>query len=305
MSVIVIDEIFDPIGNSHNHKPKPTVHWQYVDMERKYGVQVNWQSPQGEKSMYNTIDMHCSGMKEGKALWKITKDNFYIDNEKPEDHISLLAIACAAPYYPFEFIATKDGKIDSVINTDKLKKRFAEAKPILLQHYEGDVATEYIEAVEKSLTDQEQLKSIVIKDIWSSLFFAPIIGEYDYETKTKEATIEFPFFGFEESLLFKGLARIDNRSENTITIIFEGILVLPTFIEDVTITNGKIEIRYDLDLPTYHIRNIMCDASTTTEEGKYITTVNGYEIIKKQPVQIKKEKAKSEPVGWMAFFSKD
>jgi hypothetical protein len=305
MPVIVIDEIFDPIGNSHKHKQLPTVHWQYVGMERKYGVQVNWQSPQGEKSMHNTIDMNCTGMNEGKALWKITKDNFYIDNERPEDHISLLAIACAVPYYPFEFMATKDGKIDSIINTDKLKKRFAEAKLILLQYYEGDIATEYIEAVEKSLTDQEQLRNIVTKDIWSSLFFASIFGEYDYETKTKEVSIEFPFFGFEESLVFKGLARIDNRNENTITVIFEGILVLPAFIENATLTNGKIEIRYDLDVHTYHIRNIMCDASTTTEEEEYITTVNGYEIIKRQTVQIKKEKAKSEPVGWMAFFNKD
>jgi hypothetical protein len=305
MPVIVIDEIFDPIGNSHKHKQLPTVHWQYVGMERKYGVQTKWISSQGEKSIYNTIDMHCHGTKEGKAIWKITKDNFYIDNEKPEDHISLLAIACAAPFYPFEFMATKEGKIESVINIDKLKKRFAEAKPTLLQYYEGDVATEYIEAVEKSLQDQEQLKNIVTKDIWSSLFFAPIIGEYDYETKTKEATIEFPFFGFEELLVFKGLARIDSRSENTITVIFEGILELPATIEEVRLLGGNMEIKYYIETSTYLIRNIECISTVTTTEGEYKIFTKGCKEIRKELVQLKEEKPKPEPAGWMAFFSKD
>jgi hypothetical protein len=302
MPVIVIDEIFDPIGNSHNHKLKPTVHWQYVGMERKYCVQTKWISPEGEKSMYNTIDMHCHGTKEGKALWKITKDNFYIDNEKPEDHITLLAIACAAPYYPFEFMATKDGQIDSIINTDKLKKRFAEAKPILLQHYEGDVAIEYIDSIETFLQDQERLKDIVTKDIWSSLFFAPITGEYDYETKTKEVSIEFPFFGFEELLVFKGLARIDSKNDGILMIMYEGMLVLPVTVEDKIIEHGNITIRYDIDLSTYHIRNIMCNAFVTTEQEDYKVIVNGHEITEKKNITIKEEKLKPERVGWMAFF---
>ncbi|HTC01005.1 MAG TPA: hypothetical protein VK705_10010 [Ferruginibacter sp.] len=301
MPVIVIDEIFDPIGNSHKHKQLPTVHWQYVGMERKYGVQTKWISSQGETSMYNTIDMHCHGTKEGKAIWKITKDNFYIDNEKPEDHISLLAIASAAPYYPFEFMATKDGEIDSIINTDKLKKRFAETKPILLQHYKGDVAIEYIEAVEKSLTDQKQLKNIVTGDIWSSLFFAPIVGEYDYETKTKEATIKFPFFGFEESLLFKGLARIDSKNESTLVVTFEGTLVLPATIEDVACISGNMEIKYYIETFTHLIRNIECIAIVTTAEGEYKIFTKGCKEIKREVVKPKEEKPKSEPVGWMAF----
>ncbi|HTB99397.1 MAG TPA: hypothetical protein VK705_01820 [Ferruginibacter sp.] len=305
MSLIIIDEIFDPIGNSRNHKQLPIVHWPYVGMERKYGVQIKWISPQEEKSMHYTIDMCCASMKEGKALWKITKDNFYIDNEKPEDHISLLALECAQPYYPFEFAATKEGRIDSILNTNKLQKRFVEAKPTLLQHYEGDIAIEYIEAIESSLHNAEQLKNIVTKDTWLSLFFAPITGEYDYETKTKEITIEFPFVGFEDPFLFKGSSKIVNRSEKTITVIFKGLLVLPAFIEEVPLTNGKIEISYDIDMHTYYIKNIMCEAAATTEQGEYKTTVNGYEKTVNKIIQIKEEKPKPEPVGWMAFFKKD
>jgi hypothetical protein len=305
MSVIVIDEIFDPIGNSHKHKQMPIVHWQYVGMERKYAVQTKWISPQDETSMYNAIDMHCYGMKEGKASWKITKDNFYIDNKIPEDHISLLAMESAAPYYPFEFMATKDGKIDSVTNMDQLQKRFAKAKPILLRNYEGDIAIEYIDAIENFLQDEEQLKKIVTNDIWSSLFFVPIVGEYNYETKIKEATIEFPFFGFEQLFVFKGSAKIIAKTKETNTIIFEGSLLLPAITEDVISLDGKIEVKYDLDIETYRIRAIMCDASISTEQGEYKIIVDGYEITEKKVIQIKEEKPKPEPVGWLAFFNKD
>jgi hypothetical protein len=303
MSRIVIDEIFDPIGNSYTHRQPPTVHWQYAGMDRKYGVQINWQSPQGEKSMHNTIDMHCSGIKEGKALWEIIKDNFYIDNKKPEDHITLLAVACAAPYYPFEFMTTKDGKVDSVINTDKLKKRFAEARPTLLQHYEGDVAIEYIEATEIFLQDQEQLKDIITKDTWLSLFFASIVGEYDYETRAKEITIRFPFFGFEEPLLFKGIATKGINIKNRYLITIEAALMLPAIIEDITIAGGKIGVTYDINIATSYIENIKCNTSITTEQGEYTMIINGYEIIKRPIAEkIKEVKPKPKPVGWMAFF---
>jgi len=303
MPIIVIDEIFDPIGNSHKHKQLPTVHWQYVGMKRDYAVQVDRLSPEGETAMCNNITMHCTGTKDGKALWQITKDNFYIDNIKPEDHITLLAIACVATYYPFEFMATKDGQIDSVINPDKLKKRFAEAKPTLLQYYEGDVAIEYIDEIETFLLDLERLKDIVTKDIWLSLFFAPIIGEYDHETRAKEVNIKFPFFGFEESILFKGIAIKGVTIKNRYSVKVEGELILPAIVEDIIITSGKIEIIYDINNTTSYIENIKCNISIITEQGEHKMIMNGYEIIKRPIVEkIKEVKPKPEPVGWMAFF---
>jgi hypothetical protein len=305
MSVIVIDEILDPIGNNSMHKYVPVVYWQYVNMNRKYGVQINWFTPESEKSMYHTLDMHCIGMKDTKATWEITKDNFYIDNKKPEDHISLLAIESAAAYYPFEFMAAKDGQVHNVINTDKLQKRFAQIKPILLRNYEGDIAVEYINAVENVLHNAEQLKSIVTKDILLSLFFAPIIGEYDPETKAKEVMIEFPFIGFEDPFVFKGTAAISSKTKDTNIILFQGTLLQPVAVEDIMPLDGKILIRYDLDVERYRIRNIMCDAIINTEQGKYSINVNGYKITEKQIIKVKEEKPKPEPVGWMAFFRKD
>jgi len=123
----ITDIILNP-GEKFNERGGPILQWHYSDMQRTYGVQVNWQSTSGEKSMYYDMLMHCREIKDDIATWNISKNNIYLDNIRPEAPLELLAIACAEPCYPFEFAASKDGIIKSLLNTEKIKNALQKLK---------------------------------------------------------------------------------------------------------------------------------------------------------------------------------
>jgi hypothetical protein len=279
----------------------PVVQWHYSDMQRTYGVQVNWQSAATEKSMYYDMLMHCKGVKDDIATWEISKSNIYLDNIRPEAPLELLAIACAEPCYPFEFDASKDGIIKSLLNTEKIKKRFAEAKEILFRDFDGGIALQYINATEQALNQLQQLKKIATTDLWLSLFFSPIIGQYNSE-KIKPLSINLPFFGFQEPLVFNGAIRIDkpNFDNKSQALIVEAALDGTTIIEGEILLSGKLEATYDIDIPGHTIRNISCHATVITDKGEHHLWLNGYQIETKETPAPEKEDAKSK--SWWSVF---
>jgi hypothetical protein len=111
--------------------------------------------------------------------------------------------------------------------------------------------------------------------------------------------------GFEESFVFKGIAKMVAKTKHINKIVFQGALLKSVEVDGMKILDGRIRIGYDLDIATYRIKNIMGDISISTPAGEYKMTIDGYQIIEKKIIEIKEEKPKSKPVGWMAFFNKD
>jgi hypothetical protein len=299
---VITDVIYDHADKPYEQGNGPVLQWHYAGMQRTYGIQVNWQSPAGEKSMYYDMLMHCKGVKDENATWEITKNNIYIDNKKTEAPLELLAIACAEPCYPFEFTTTKDGRITGLTGTEKIKERFADAKAILLRDFGGEVALQYISATEAAIDHPQQLESLVTTDLWLSLFFAPIVGRYENAEKTKPITINFPFFGFEQPLIFNGIIAIgkpdfDNKAQS---IIAGAELDNSTIIEGDKLLNGKIEATYDIDIPGHTIRNISCHTAVVTNKGEHHLWLNGYQTQTNAAPESEKENTKSK--SWWSVF---
>lgn len=267
------------VNASPNMGGGPTVQWHYAGTDRTYGVQLNWQSPGIEKSMYYNVRMVCSGVKGDDAVWEISKGDIYIDNQKSEDLLELLAMACAAPCYPFLFSANKGGYITSLLNPESIKRRFIEAQPTLQRDFGGDVAAAYIKAMIVALGQPQQLKKIISADAFLAMFFSDITGQYDQQ-KTKSVTVNCPFFGFDELLSFNGTATIgkpnfDTKSQAIIVKAGLGPSAEP---QADKMLNGILQATYDIDIPGHMIKNVSAQIEVTTAAAKHQLWLNAYRI---------------------------
>jgi len=298
-------DVFEIVDNYTNYAGAPYVNWNYTGMQRCYAVQVNWRSPGYENSMYYNINIECARIKDGNAAWKIRKTNYYIDNKRPENTIELLASACAEPCYPFEFTTAINGRMTSLLNIEKVKTRFAGAKPVLLRNFGGEAALQYISATEKALSNPQQLKALVTEDFWLALFFAPITGGYN-SIKSKPITVNFPFFKFEQPLVFEGTSVIgkpdtDRKSQ---AINVEAVLIPGAVTAGKTILNGAIEATYDIDIPGHQIRNISSHITINTADGEHAIWLTGYQVEMEQAdTTAAPEEPKQQSKGWFSIFS--
>lgn len=271
------EQIYKIINDLPQQFGGPAVQWHYTGTSRTYGVQIAWQTSDGETSMDYDIKMACPGLKDNDAIWHISKDNFYVNNIKPEDAVELLALACAAPCYPFEFTATRNGQVTSLLNVDKLRQRFADSKPTLLRDFDGEVALAYIAQMEKSINQPQQLKSLVTADAWLSLFFVAITGTYNIQ-KTKPIVLQVSCFGFEDPLIFTGNATIGNPDflNKAQALKIEAELDPSVATQSQTIISGKLEAAYDIDIPGHRIRNISTHITLNTTDGEKHIWLRGF-----------------------------
>jgi len=293
--------IFNSVGNPPD-LGGPTVQWHYADTQRSYGVQLNWQSPGIEKSIYYDIVMHCTKMNEGNAVWEVSKNNYYTDNKRPENTIELLAIACAETFYPFKFTTSIDGRMVNLLNIEQIKKRFELHKPILKRDFIGGIADKYIAVTESALNDPKQLKNIVSADVWLSMFFAAITGNY-HTNKTKAISFSLPLFGFEDPLVFKGSVSIGNPDLMNEAQALEVNATLDSFpvINNEPLLNGRMEATYDIDIPGHHIRNISSHITVTTFSGEHHFWLKGYKIEAEQHAP-QQEELKPKSKSWFSLF---
>jgi hypothetical protein len=294
------------IPNSVGSFPKqggPNVQWNYPGTQRSYGVQLNWKSPGIEKSMYYNVGMTCSGMKGEDGIWEIIKEDIYIDNCKSEDQLDMLAIACAEPCYPFLFSAGKTGRMTALLNIETIKQRFNKALPILQRNFAGEVSSAYINAMIDAISQPGQLKKIISSDAFLSIFFSEITGQYNQQ-KTKPITINYPFFGFEDPLVFNGTVAIGkpNTEYKTQPLIVNADLAAFEAASTNEILKGTLEITYDIDIPGHMIKNISANIGVDTPSGKHRLWVNAYKLNSEILSSAPKTEDKPNSKSWFSFF---
>ena len=292
-----------PENQTTNRSKAPFVECKYLGKKSTFGVQTMWQSPKDEKSMYCEISMNCTKMKDVDAVWEITKSNYFLNNKKSEEPLEQLAMACAAPLYPFEFTTNSDGRITSLVNSEKIKARFAAAKNTLQREFGSDISMAYIAEIEFAFAQPQQLKRIVTADAWLSLFFTSITGYYDRD-RTKPILVSFPFFGFENPLQFKGKSVLGkpNIDQMTQEINVEAELDSSIAVEGHEILDGRFEIAYDIEIPGHWIKNIDGQATVNTTAGKYQVWIQGYLIPDRETITEQTNETAKKRNWWSIFW---
>ena len=296
--------VVNPTSNTINRSSEHIESSSAGGIRVNYGVQLSWQSPGVDNTMYYDIGVACIGVKSaGSTVWEVTKGNYFIDNERPEGSFELLAIACAEPFYPVEFTVTQGGQIDALVNAGKIQRRFFEALPDLQRNFGGDLAKAYIQETQASLGEPEQLKKTITSDIWLSLFYAFGNEWFNNIEKGKVIIIDFPFFGYDAPLRFKGeliVGKKDNERKSQ-TILVNLVLDYLPAIEGRQILGGNMEIIYDTNIRGNQIRNIACHAIVNTDDGEHHIWLKGYQTsVTQRQAAIQPKEEEPKPKGWWA-----
>ena len=268
-------EIFDLTLHIKDRIAIPTIHWQYINSNRRYAVQICMQSPnQEDTTIYQEANLCCKGIQHGKPLWQLSKENIYINNLRTENPLEMLAIALAGTYYPIDATIKKEGGIETIHNLSSLQKRFEDAKPNLLRDFDGDFAKDVIADIAYALQDSETFRKVLDDDIWVSLFFAPLAGAYDTLSASKEILLNIPVSFFEHSLKFICSATIqkNNIPADHIVVALSGNINNLEHID----TTGTLEVFYELNVAGHGIRNITCNITVNNAGETHLIFVKGY-----------------------------
>lgn len=310
MPTTTVNHIFDPIGNRAINKPKPTLHWQYVNMCQSYAVQIEWlQNNQQQHSLHQQITMHCTGIQKEKAVWQINKQDFFINEQEPENVMDELAIACAEQFYPIQLLIDKSGQFDSVLNIEEIQQRFTENKPTLLEDFEGAVAEEYINDIDKMLDNHNHLLNNIQKELWLALFFNPIYTVYAPEAYNASMQIQFPFYDFERAIIFITEATVNFKPTdiNANTLTCQGQLDTSQQFSKVvrdrqTPTAGSMNIIYHLNQHKHQIQNINGQVTIQTDNSTSQINISSYALNDGQIIEQNNTVEKQKPTGWCSFL---
>ncbi len=311
MPTTTINHILDPIGNRANNRPKPALYWRYVNMYRRYGVKIEWLQNGETETLHQQITMHCTHIQNEKVVWKIHKQYFFINEYKPENPTEELYIACTEQLYPMQLLVDKSGQLDNILNIKEIQQRFATAKPTLLRDFSGPLAEQYIQQTEGILHNHKHIAKAITTDIWLSLFFSPIYSEYDSETFSIPMYVSFPFYGFEQPLIFKTEATVDLNPTDieTYTLTCQGKLDTNQLSNAVQYrynpTAGSIDTTYHLDQGTHQIQSITGKVTIQEEDDDEISqvTISAYTLHNEEKIEpINPNPEKKKKTWWASLF---
>lgn len=278
----------------------------------RYGVKIKWLHNGEIETLHQQITMHCTQMHNEKAVWKINKQQFLINEEESENPIYELSIACAEQLYTIQLLVNKLGQLDNILHIEDIQQRFAVAKPTLLRDFDGSITEQYINQIEETICNQKYLLNQLTTDIWLSLFFVPIYTQYDSETFKANIQVPFPFYNFEQPVMFTTETTIDfNLADTeTYTLNCQGKLdtnQLPAMVgHKYHPTDGNINLVYDLDRHKHHIQNINAEITIQNGQETNQIIVKGYTLNNEEKVEpIKNNKKEKNPYSLSSLFFGD
>lgn len=157
---------------------------------------------------------------ESSTILKIEKDNFLVNNRKPQSKMQQLALQCASTYYPMEIVVNEWGRIKNIQNMAQIRARWTANRTKIENNFTGSYVDSYLNNLENKLYNTNQLETIINDDIVFQTLFLP----YKTLTDQQESTISSHFF--KHHIQYKIVQEIetDNEKENELLIRQEGII---------------------------------------------------------------------------------
>lgn len=237
---------------------------------RSYGITIDMRDTQKDKSSKVQFEAEVTIRRFpdlGYFEYKIKKDNIFINKHAPKTLAEKLSIETLKALYPLEIKTTLNNEFLDVINHKEILERWATIKAQLQKEYTGNAITQYITKFEAMLNQKYRLLHSLKQEVFYTLLFQDIYTQYGDALK-KESTINFPVRGFQNSLVFKGIQRINKKKTyyNTALACFESQL-------ENGATQATLNVEYDLDGNTFLLENVVAKCAIINNNS-VIKTVN-------------------------------
>ena len=127
--------------------------------QRVYGVIYTISENEVEK-----LKIHYkTSVKKEKDIITITREEVYINNERPDLVVEQMADKLSAVLYPLVLAINPDGTIKAIANHKEIQERWRELKPKLNEYYQGEEAKGLFQRVNNIVKNKDQMLNILRK----------------------------------------------------------------------------------------------------------------------------------------------
>ena len=270
----------------------------FTRFQRTYGVIFIFDNDNKQQKIHYEKEMIFSNY-DGLNIFYINKKEVYLHNNVPSAIVDRLSAECGKVLYPLQITVSNPGVFTAVHNIEEIKKRWRDKKPSLQQYYNGPIAQNIINNMDKALADTTLVYNALAQDWFYTLFFAPVYHVHK-PGHLCNADIRLPFEAYNKPVLFNvqqtgsEALTVDGHIEVTV----QGSCTDPRSLEDIlkgypipvskaatgicTVATGTVNLVYKLDPLSLNIFSITGNCKMKLHNGKQKTvTVEVYNLTEK------------------------
>lgn len=262
-------------GISERHAERQRLTYNPDQLDRIYTVTLGHgvAGVEPEPVQYNISVKYLEPL-PGGFLLELDRSSARIGNAAAEERrMYELAQQCGNALYPLQLAITKTGRIADIYNHQQLLDRWEKTARYLRRYHVSDIALDYISQTERTLHNKEQLLGTLSRDLFLSVYFAPLYAN-DLDGIYPQR-IDYPLIAFRKPVVFHvkqvletGALPAHHRIKQTGTAALpqEPADVFPGLPQDaVALQGSNMEALYELDGTWSHIRSM--EGRWTTDTG--------------------------------------
>lgn len=213
------------------------------DIEIGYKADISFKEKQETGLADHTADVRCY--------------DFRKNENRPDDKMSEISLACMESIYPIHFTIPFQGKISGIFEFEKLKQKFKEKRPDLEYFFIGEIYRTYLDKFQANLGNQEY----ILRQFSSTLLYQLLFPKMEWFHKTDNWTEDFYFIQNSFLLKCRMNAKYDHREAGIAETLLKGDIEDPFSIQEIVRgtsftrkseeqAGGEIEFRYLTDKKT-------------------------------------------------------
>lgn len=251
--------------------------------EKVYGVVMTFD---GCKKIHFKTHISCLVSPDNEYfLFKVDREQVYVNNKVPEQLIDKLADDLGKYLYPIELAVDKQGYIRDIVNHAVLVRNWEKDKAKLERYYQGAVAEKICGQVDEDIRRKEKLLQAIKEDWFFAVYFSGIYGlkPYDFRDPTPIDLPMVPGAGMIRYSITREISRVAEPAGSVLIDCKGGVGAAKQVKDRATIAgsssvsdgfrrnagqqSGTLRLRYRLYRKDFSVRSIICESQLTGADG--------------------------------------
>lgn len=242
--------------------------------QRSYGVSIKHFKNE-ETVPYKRMDYEAQitlQQQENGWLFSLQKSNIFFNRHEPHLISERFGSIVSQSLYPVQTIINGWGKqVAGIINQQEIIKRWHSNKQKITGKYEGETVNDFINAIDKKMSDSATIQRAMQYDLFWNLFFHPKYMEYTH-TYQQAVDLYLSIIPYKSPVRFTGIQEIIPvvTNYNAVQILFKSQeLKAPKEVAGVDDCMMKLHVDFDLDKEHHFAMHTRAVFDVYKREGKY------------------------------------
>lgn len=251
--------------------------------ERVYGLVITFDR---ERKIHFKTHISClNSLDNDTYLFRVNRDQVYINNKTPEQLIDKLADDLGKYLYPIELAVDKQGYVRDIVNHAALVRNWEANKLKTERYYRGAVAERICRQFDQDIRNKGKFLQALREDWFFAVYFSGIygLGAYDFRNRTP---VDLPLEPGSAPVRCYLTREISRASEVPGTILIDckghvgdqaiiterkpagnNVSVSGPVNDRLRQSGGAVRMRYRLYRKDFSVRSIICESGFDGADG--------------------------------------